>query len=134
MQTPEVEREIERSTHSEPGDVSGQERTGDAGVLRAPACLGDRAVREIHTHRVPAMAREIHDVRARSAAEVERASRRMRSYEPFQLGRRYPCVPATFARQPVPRAEQEPAHGPRLERGHIAHRYASDRTIRLPTH
>src|SRR5688572_23208420 len=56
------------------------------------------------------MLREVHDIRPGPAAQVERASRRMRRDEALELRWSETRVPPTAAGQPIPDAEEEPPH------------------------
>jgi len=109
-----VEREIECPRNLEPSRVPNEERAHDARVLRPPARLRDRAPYEVHAYGLPAVPREIHDVRSRSAAEVERATRRMRRDKALELRRSYARIPRRLPWQPVPEPEKEPPHVARL--------------------
>ena len=110
MEAADVEREIEGARQkTETRHVGDVERAAHACPPCAISGLRDGPSGEVDADGLPAVFRQVDDVRAGPAAKVERAPRRVRRHEAHELRWRDAGVPRRPP-QPVPDSEQQPPH------------------------
>ena len=113
VQAADVEHELERRAELGWARNIGEDEVRALGMLIAGSLTreGDGLRREVDADRLPAVTREIRDVRPRAAAEIERAAGRRLRDELDELRRREAGVPAGAA-EAVAEVEADPSEEP----------------------